>query len=94
MKLGDEAYAGSRSFFRLEQAVRDLYGYRHVIPAHQGRGAEHLLARMLTRPGQAVASNLYFTTSREHVELASGIWIDVSVPEASDPTAECTPKAG
>ena len=68
MELGDESYAGSRSFFRLERAVRDLYGYHHVIPAHQGRGAEHLLSRLLVRPGQRVPSNLYFTTSRAHVE--------------------------
>ena len=87
MELGDEAYAGSRSFFRLEQAVREVYGYRHVIPTHQGRGAEHLLARILVEPGQLVPSNLYFTTSREHVELAGGIWVDVAVPEATDPGA-------
>jgi tyrosine phenol-lyase len=87
MELGDEAYAGSRSFFRLERAVRDAYGYRHVIPAHQGRGAEHLLARILVRPGALVPSNLYFTTSREHVELAGGVWVDVSIPEARDPTS-------
>ena len=88
MELGDEAYAGSRSFFRLEAAVREVYGYRHVIPTHQGRGAEHLLARILVRPGQLVPSNLYFTTSRAHVELAGGIWHDVSVPEAHDPEAD------
>jgi len=87
MELGDEAYAGSRSFFRLEQAVREVYGYRHVIPTHQGRGAEHLLARILVEPGQLVPSNLYFTTSREHVELVGGIWIDVAVPQATDPGA-------
>jgi tyrosine phenol-lyase len=85
MELGDEAYAGSRSFFRLEAAVRETYGYRHVIPTHQGRGAEHLLARILVRPGHLVPSNLYFTTSREHVELAGGVWVDVSIREASDP---------
>lgn len=85
MELGDEAYAGSRSFFRLEAAVRDLYGYRHVIPTHQGRGAEHLISRLLVRPGQRVPSNLYFTTSRAHVELLDGIWVDVSCAEASDP---------
>ena len=87
MELGDEAYAGSRSFFNLERAVREAYGYRHVIPAHQGRGAEHLLAQILVEPGQIVPSNLYFTTSREHVELAGGVWVDVSVPEASDPVS-------
>jgi tyrosine phenol-lyase len=88
MELGDEAYAGSRSFFRVEDAVRIIYGYQHVIPAHQGRGAEHLLAKILVRPGQIVPSNLYFTTSRAHVELAGGIWCDVSVPEAVDPESE------
>ena len=87
MELGDEAYAGSRSFFRLERTVREVYGYRHVIPTHQGRGAEHLLARILVEPGRLVPSNLYFTTSREHVELAGGVWVDVSVPEASDPAS-------
>jgi tyrosine phenol-lyase len=85
MELGDEAYAGSRSYFRLEAAMQDVYGYRHLIPTHQGRGAEHLLARLLVEPGSVVPSNLYFTTSRAHVELVGGIWRDVSVPEASDP---------
>jgi tyrosine phenol-lyase len=85
MELGDEAYAGSRSFYRLEGAMRDLYGYRHLIPTHQGRGAEHLLSRVLVAPGKVVPSNLYFTTSREHVTLAGGSWVDVAIPEASDP---------
>jgi tyrosine phenol-lyase len=85
MELGDEAYSGSRSFFRLESAVRETFGYRYVIPAHQGRGAEHLLALALVRPGSLVPSNLYFTTSREHVELAGGRWVDVAVPEATEP---------
>jgi tyrosine phenol-lyase len=84
MELGDESYAGSRSFFRLERAVREVYGYKHVIPTHQGRGAEHLLSRALVRPGQLVPSNLYFTTSRAHAELAGGVWTDVSVAEAAD----------
>jgi tyrosine phenol-lyase len=88
MELGDEAYAGSRSFYRLEAAVHEVYGYRHLIPTHQGRGAEHLLARLLVEPGQIVPSNLYFTTSRVHVELAGGIWVDVAVPEATDPGAQ------
>jgi len=85
MELGDEAYAGSRSFFRLERAVREVYGYKHTIPTHQGRGAEHLLSRVLVQPGMLVPSNLYFTTSRAHAELAGGIWVDVAIPEASDP---------
>ena len=85
MELGDEAYAGSRSFYRLEQAVQEVYGFQHVIPTHQGRGAEHLLSRVLVQPGQLVPSNLYFTTSRVHAELAGGIWTSVSVPEAEQP---------
>ncbi|HEU5211386.1 MAG TPA: tryptophanase [Gaiellaceae bacterium] len=85
MELGDEAYAGSRSFYRLEAAVQEVYGWRNLIPTHQGRGAEHLLARLLVRPGQLVPSNLYFTTSRAHAELAGGVWVDVSIPEATDP---------
>ena len=85
MELGDEAYAGSRSFFRLEQTVQETYGYRHVIPTHQGRGAEHLLSKLLVTEGSLVPSNLYFTTSREHVELVGGTWVDVAIPEASAP---------
>jgi tyrosine phenol-lyase len=85
MELGDEAYAGSRSFFRLDEAVRETFGYRHLVPTHQGRGAEHLLALALVRPGSLVPSNLYFTTSREHVELVGGRWVDVAVAEASVP---------
>jgi tyrosine phenol-lyase len=85
MELGDEAYAGSRSFFRLERAMQRTYGFRYLIPTHQGRGAEHLLSKALVRPGQLVPSNLYFTTSREHVELAGGVWTDVSIAEACDP---------
>ena len=88
MELGDEAYAGSRSFFRLEESMRELYGYPHLIPTHQGRGAEHLLARALVEPGNVVPSNLYFTTSRAHVELAGGVWVDVACPEAKDPVSE------
>ena len=85
MELGDESYAGSRSFYRLEAAMRDVYGWRHLIPTHQGRGAEHLLSRVLVQPGQLVLSNLYFTTSRVHAELAGGVWTDISIPEARDP---------
>ena len=87
MELGDESYAGSRSFFRLEKAVSEVYGYKHTIPTHQGRGAEHLLSKVLVTKGQLVPSNLYFTTSREHAEMAGGIWTDVSIPEASDPAS-------
>ncbi len=82
--LGDEAYAGSRNFYHLEQAVREYYGYPFVIPTHQGRGAEHILSRMLIEPGDVVPGNMYFTTTRLHQELAGGTFQDVIVPEAHD----------
>jgi tyrosine phenol-lyase len=85
MERGDEAYAGSRSYFRLERAMHDVYGWRHLVPTHQGRGAEHLLSLAMVGQDQLVASNLYFTTSRAHAELAGARWVDVSVPEAADP---------
>ena len=88
MELGDESYAGSRSYFRLESAMHEVYGWKHLIPTHQGRGAEHLLSRALVSPGQLVASNLYFTTSRVHAELAGARWVNVSIPEASDPESD------
>ncbi len=86
MMLGDEAYAGSRSFYRLEEAIQTFYGYPFVVPTHQGRGAEHLLSQATIRKGQFVPGNMYFTTTRLHQELAGGIFVDVIVDEAHDPT--------
>lgn len=88
MMTGDEAYAGSRNFYHLEEAVQHHYGYKHIVPTHQGRGAENLLSRMLIKPGDYVPGNMYFTTTRLHQELAGGIFVDVIVPEAHDPNAE------
>jgi tyrosine phenol-lyase len=88
MMLGDEAYAGSRNFYHLEEAVRDIYGYEHVVPTHQGRGAEHILSRILIEPGDYIPGNMYFTTTREHQELAGGTFVDVIIDEAHDPTSE------
>ena len=87
MMLGDEAYAGSRNFYHLEEAVQSVYGYRYLIPTHQGRGAEHLISRAVIKPGQYVPGNMYFTTTRLHQELAGGIFIDVIIDEAHDPTS-------
>ncbi len=88
MMLGDEAYAGSRNFYNLERAVRTYYGYEHVIPTHQGRGAEHILSRVLIQPGDHVAGNMYFTTTRAHQELAGATFHDVIIAEAHDPRSE------
>jgi tyrosine phenol-lyase len=87
MMLGDEAYAGSRNYYHLEEAVRDHYGYTHILPTHQGRGAEHLLSQVLIEPGQLVPGNMYFTTTRLHQELAGGTFVDVIIDEAHDPTS-------
>lgn len=82
---GDEAYAGSKNFHNLQKAVKNVYGFSYIVPTHQGRGAEHIMARILTKKGQYVPSNMYFTTSKEHVELEGGIWIDVIVRQAHNP---------
>ena len=88
MMAGDESYAGSRNFYRLEEAVREHYGFEHLIPTHQGRGAEHLLSRMCIRPGDVVPGNMYFTTTKLHQELAGGEFCDVIVDEAHDPDSD------
>ena len=85
MMLGDEAYAGSRNYYNLEEAVARYYGYKYLVPTHQGRGAEHLLSRILIKPGTYVPGNMYFTTTRLHQELAGGTFVDVIVDEAHDP---------
>jgi tyrosine phenol-lyase len=86
--LGDEAYAGSRNFYHLEEAVRRYYGYQYVAPTHQGRGAEHILSQITIRPGDTVPGNMYFTTTRLHQELAGGMFTDVIIDEAHDPTSD------
>lgn len=83
--LGDEAYAGSRNFYHLEEAVQSYYGYRYVVPTHQGRGAEHLMSRALIKPGHYIPGNMYFTTTRVHQEIAGGTFVDVIIDEAHDP---------
>jgi tyrosine phenol-lyase len=83
--LGDEAYAGSRNFYNLENAVQTYYGYRYVVPTHQGRGAEHLISQAVIKPGNYLPGNMYFTTTRLHQELAGGQFVDVIIDEAHDP---------
>jgi tyrosine phenol-lyase len=83
--LGDEAYAGSRNFYKLEATMREVYGYTHLIPTHQGRGAEHMLSQLCIKPGDVVPGNMYFTTTKVHQELAGGRFVDVIVDEAHDP---------
>jgi len=85
MMLGDEAYAGSKNFYNLEEKVQRYYGYKYLVPTHQGRGAEHLISRIMIKPGDYVPGNMYFTTTRLHQELAGGTFVDVIIDEAHDP---------
>jgi len=87
MMLGDEAYAGSRNFYHLEGMVQKYYGYRYLVPTHQGRGAENILSRVLIKPGDIIPGNMYFTTTRLHQELAGGTFADVIIDEAHDPAS-------
>jgi len=88
MMMGDEAYAGSRNFYHLEEVVRDIYGYKYLIPTHQGRGAENILSKILIKKGDIIPGNMYFTTTRLHQELAGGKFEDVIIDEAHDPENE------
>ncbi|MHB8839211.1 MAG: tyrosine phenol-lyase [Gemmatimonadaceae bacterium] len=85
MMVGDEAYAGSENFYHLESAIQQYYGYKYVVPTHQGRGAENLLSKTEIKPGQYVPGNMYFTTTRLHQELSGGTFVDVIIDEAHDP---------
>lgn len=85
LMLGDEAYAGSKNFYNLEANVQKYYGYKYLVPTHQGRGAENMLSQCLIKKGQYVPGNMYFTTTRLHQELAGGTFVDVIVDEAHDP---------
>lgn len=85
LMLGDEAYAGSKNFYNLEAAVQKYYGYKYLVPTHQGRGAEHLISKILIKPGDFIPGNMYFTTTRLHQELAGGTFVDVIIDEAHDP---------
>ena len=88
LMLGDEAYAGSKSFYHLVEAVRDVYGYEELVPTHQGRGAEHILSQILISDGDVIPGNMYFTTTKFHQEYAGGRFVDVIVDEAHDPYSD------
>ncbi len=81
---GDESYAGSRSFYELQEVVQELTGYRHVFPVHQGRAAERILFGVMVMPGQAVPNNAHFDTTRANVEYLGAAAVDFVAPQAAD----------
>ena len=87
LMMGDEAYSGSENFYHLQEAVQEYYGYKYLVPTHQGRGAENLLSQVMIKEGDYVPGNMYFTTTRLHQELAGGTFVDVIVDEAHDPAS-------
>ncbi|MEX0823912.1 MAG: tyrosine phenol-lyase [Balneolaceae bacterium] len=88
MMLGDESYAGSVNFYHLEETIRQYYGYKYVVPTHQGRAAEHIISQLMIKEGDFIPGNMYFTTTKLHQELAGGTFVDVIIDEAHDPENE------
>jgi len=88
MMLGDESYAGSRNYFNLEKAVKDIFGYPYFLPTHQGRGAENVLFPLLIEKGNVVVGNMHFDTTQAHIQLAGGRGVNLVRKEAYELDSE------
>ncbi|HBG02621.1 MAG TPA: tryptophanase, partial [Firmicutes bacterium] len=88
MMVVDDSYAGSQTFTRLENVCRDLFGMHHLLPAHQGRACENILARALVKPGSIVVTNYHFTTTKAHIMLNGGTMEELPIREALNTTSK------
>jgi tryptophanase len=82
MLIADDAYAGSQSFERMQEAVKEVFGCKYLLPVHQGRAAEHIIAEALIKPGQVIPMNYHFTTTKEHMERLGGKVLEIYTDEA------------
>lgn len=82
----DEAYAGARSYFRLAESIEKIFGFKHFVPTHQGRAAEHILSTLLVKPGLSIPSNTHFDTTEANILSRGGRPINFVIDEAADPT--------
>jgi tyrosine phenol-lyase len=85
---GDESYAGARNFYHLEESVRSIFGFRHVIPTHQGRAAERVLFGSILKKGDSVPSNIHFDTTRANIEVLEAKAEDLAAAPAYDPDSD------
>ena len=86
--LGDESYAGSKNYYHFADSVRSIFGYKNILPTHQGRSAEHLLFSVAVRPGDVVSNNTHFDTTRANVLHRQAVPMDLVIEEAHDPERE------